>query len=102
MIEIVAPSCAHRVIDAVSSAADDDGPQQEFLERLAEHRVTAVDRVLRVAQQMGEAHLPSLGMAALAAVGVGDPHAGANIAKHLVRHACTAAGPDQVQRCLTP
>ena len=40
------------------------GPQQPSLELSAEHRIAAVDRPLRVAQQVGQAHLPSLGMAA--------------------------------------
>jgi len=68
------------VEQAVASPPDGDRAQQQPFERHREGIVAAVDRVLRVAQQMREADLPDVGMAALAAQAVGDPARGNELA----------------------
>ena len=53
------------VAQRVSSPSDGDRAQKQALERWREPVVAAIDGELRVSQQMGKAHLPELGMAAL-------------------------------------
>jgi len=76
---------------------DGDRAQPEKPQRCTERPVAAVDGELRGPQQVGQAHLPVVGMAALAAERVRDPDAGAYASEHLLRHDLAAAGADQVQ-----
>jgi hypothetical protein len=62
------------ILQRLASSPDGDRAQQQPPERGTEGGIPSFDRVLCVTQQMGEAHLPTEAMAALAAQHVGDPH----------------------------
>jgi len=89
--------CASVVLQPGPAPPDGDRAQPEKPQRCTERPVAAVDGELRGPQQVGQAHLPVVGMAALAAERVRDPDAGAYASEHFLRHDLAAAGADQVQ-----
>ena len=74
------------VEQARSPSSDGDRAQEQSLELGAEYCIAAIDRVLRIPQQMREAHLPLLGMTTLAAERIGHPNARPNPAEDLLWH----------------
>lgn len=68
------------VVQHLPPPADGNGPQQQPLERQAEHGVAALHGGTRITQQVRQAYLPLPGMAALAAQHVGKPHRRADCA----------------------
>ena len=78
-----------------AAAADANGPLQQGLEAGREGDVAAVDGVLDVAQQMGEADLMVLGRPShLGGEAIGDPEIGADIAEEFLDHLLAAGGAD--------
>jgi hypothetical protein len=74
-----------------AAAADADGALQECLQAGCERVIAAVDGVLNVAQQMGEAGLMVLsGPSHLRAETIGHPEIGPHRAEKLLDH-CLAA-----------
>jgi hypothetical protein len=63
-----------RILQRVAPLADRHRPQQQLPKAGCEHRVTILDGVFRVAQQMRQAHLPHGAMPQLTAIAVGHPH----------------------------
>ena len=99
-LQVMAVLHQRGVAQPLASSPDRHGPQQPQPELRAKPRVAALDRPLRVAQEVRQAHLPSPGVPALAAQRVRHPHAGPHAREHLLRHRLAPAGADQVQHAV--
>lgn len=88
------------VLQLRSSLADTDGPAQVITEFRRHHAVAAVDGVLNVAQDVGQADLVHLPQLLLAGVAVGAPHLGSMIPQNVGGHRPSPAGGDGVQHSL--
>ena len=64
------------VLEFGAAAAHADSALQQLVERRGKAGVAAVDCVLRVTQQMGQAKLPFMCMPGLCRVAIGDPNFG--------------------------
>jgi hypothetical protein len=90
---VIAPPRTLR--QSVMPPRDHDRKQQQRLHARGEHGVTRVDGILAVAQLMGEADLPLLGMSLLGAIQVGDPQYRAVAVEHFAHNlGSTAATHD--------
>jgi hypothetical protein len=89
-----------RVLELASSPADADRPAQQLAQPGREHRIAAVDGILHVAQNMGEADLVRRGQILLAGVAVGHPDFGPMLAQHRFGDRFRPARCDRVQHRL--
>ena len=95
-IEIGAVLGESGVLEIGTAVADADSAQQELVEARCEAGVATVHRVLRIAQQMGQAQLAFLAMPGLGRVTVGHPDLGLGVAEEIIEHRGAAAVGNQV------
>ncbi len=86
-----------RILQTASSLADADGPTQMVADLRGEGPITAVDGILNVAQDVGEADLVLLAQFLLSRIAVGDPHIGLVSAQNLLGDTARPARGDPVQ-----
>ncbi len=86
-----------RCLERVSSPPDAERPAQQLAEPRREDGIAAVDGVLDVAQEMGEADLMACGQILLAGVALGDPDRRAMVAEHVLGDRFRPARRDLVQ-----
>lgn len=88
------------VLELVSSLADPDCPAQVIADFGSKSPVAAVDRVLHIAQHMGEADLVCLAQFLLAGITIRDPHIGLMAGQDLFGDMARPARGDLVQHGL--
>ena len=74
-----------------------DRPAQQIAWPRREDLIAAVDGVLDVAQEMGEANLMGRGQILLAGIAIRDPHRGSMVAQNVPRDRFRPAQRDLVQ-----
>lgn len=88
------------VLQAASSLTDPDSPTQMIADFGGEGPVTAINGILNVTQDVGEADLVLFAQFLLAGVPVGNPYIGLMAAQHLLEDMAHSPRSDLVQDCL--